>query len=198
MAGEHLIPDADVNDPTTGILKTILEAILSGTPVELGAKELEDGTYALQVYAAGLEVNAEEINLNTDGLEGLLGDIKTLLTELGSPTDPVNVEALLKDSTGNEIDLSNLEIILPTPLKADRIPSITTDGGNVAQTGILAADLYNSGNTTITVWFGEAPGAGKSIYLNSGQRWTGYIDDQSGMYYDSDAAGGQLDYVLRG
>jgi len=117
---------------------------------------------------------------------------------VGSPTDPVNVEALLKDSTGNEIDLSNLEIILPTPLKADRIPSITTDGGNVAQTGILAADLYNSGNTTITVWFGEAPGAGKSIYLNSGQRWTGYIDDQSGMYYDSDAAGGQLDYVLRG
>jgi hypothetical protein len=93
---------------------------------------------------------------------------------------------------------TDLTLSLPTPLKADRVTAISTDGGSVAQTGILAADLYNSGNTTITAWFGEAPATGKAIYLSPGQSWSGYLNNKSGLYYDSDVAGGQLDYVLLG
>jgi hypothetical protein len=102
---------------------------------------------------------------------------------------PVNVN--VAESTVIEIDF-------PTPLKADRIAAISTNGGSVEQAGILKANLYNSGTTILTIWFGEAIGAGKAVYLNPGQSWSGYVDNKANMYYDSDVAGGQLDYVLLG
>lgn len=115
-----------------------------------------------------------------------------LLTE----DNPGNV--VLRGNDGSITDLSNIELILPTPQKADFITAIGTDGGSVAQTGILKANLYNSGNTTIYVWFGEAPAEGKRIILRPGMPWNESVDNKSGLYYDSDAAGGQLDYVLLG
>jgi hypothetical protein len=51
---------------------------------------------------------------------------------------------------------------------------------------------------TMTIWFGEAPGAGKSIVLPPGGEWHGAVANKSGLFYKSSLTGGQISYVLRG
>lgn len=86
------------------------------------------------------------------------------------------------------------------PLKADETAATSnTDVVTVAQAGIKYADLANPHKTiTMYVWFGADPAAGSQIPLVPGASWSGPVDNQADMRYKSSAAGGVLDYVLRG
>lgn len=154
---------------------------------------LNTGWEKISCTIIGNKVAVDVVSRDGDG--GVLGSSDAPASVEVKNTTPIDMS--LVDENG-PVDLSNIELILPTPLKADRVTAISTEGGTVAQTGILKANLFNSGNTTLTVWFGEAIGAGKAIYLSPGQSWNESVDNKSGLYYDSDAAGGQLDYVLLG
>lgn len=123
-----------------------------------------------------------------------------LLSRLASSLTDGTQKTKLVDSGGNIIDpASTVTINQGFPKKADETAATAdTNVVTVAQVGIKYADLANPSNVTMYVWFGADPAAGSQIVLRPGASWNGNVDNAASMRYKSSAAGGILDYVLRG